>query len=289
MKNKIPVFVLTLKNSVRESLIKKRLNFLKIKHKFFYAIDGKNKENFKILREKYNQKKCLNEIGRNMTYTEISNAEGHLRIYKYIVKNNILNAIVMEDDCYPSKLLCDWLRLEYFFSKKRDYDVIQIYHSSGLVYKNPVELILGKFSLHKTCFTLPYNTCYQITKKACEYILIKNKKISRPGDWPINFHNSSLKQFVVLPNFTSLHFNHLKTSHNIKAWKKFDKMKENKKFIPFYNFFTALYFIFHFPYFLGRYNNYIYYKEKYLLKKIFYIRSLFSRNYINLEDKRYEG
>lgn len=284
LKSKTPVFVLTIKDSKRERLIKKRLNFLRINYKIFYAINGKNKDNFKILSHKYDQKKCLNELGRNMTYTEISNAEGHLRIYKYIVDNNILNAVVMEDDCYPSKTLCDWLKLDYFFKKKKNYHVIQIYHSFGLIHRKPREFILGKFSLYKTCFTLSYTTCYQITKKACEYILSKNKKISRLADWPINFYNSKLNQFIALPHLVSLHFNHLNTSHNKDAWKNFDRMEKIKKFVPFYNIITALYFLFHVPFLLRKYKNYSYYKEKYLLPKIFFIKNLFSNNYINLNN-----
>ena len=81
-----PVFLLTIKNSKRERLIKSKLNSLKIRYKVFYAINGNDKKNSKILNSFYNSRKCLNEIGRDMKLTEISNAEGHLRIYKYIVK-----------------------------------------------------------------------------------------------------------------------------------------------------------------------------------------------------------
>lgn len=283
MTKKTPVFVLTVRNSLREIQIKKRLNFLKISHKFFYAINGRNPENFKILETKYDKKKCINILGRDMTYTEISNAEGHLRIYKYIVKKNIFNAVIMEDDCYSSEALSDWLKLYNFF-KRRDYDIIQIHHLSGFVYKKPAQVVYNKFFLHSTCFTLPYTTCYQITKKACEYILNRNKKISRPADWPLNFYNSNLRQFIVLPRLVSLHFNHLKTSHNKKIWKNFDKMEKIKRFVPFYNFITALYFLLHVPFLLRKYKNYSYYKEKYLLPKIFFIKSLFSNNYINLKN-----
>lgn len=282
MKKKINVFVLTVKNSYREHIIRKRLNFLKINYKIFYAIDGRDPDNFKVLHNKYNKEDCLNVLGRDMTYTEISNAEGHLRIYKHIIKKKILNAVIMEDDCYPSKILCDWLNLGYFFQKK-NYDIIQIYHSFGIVYKKPLEIIFDKFFLHKSCFTLSYTTCYQITKKACEYILSRNKKISRLADWPINFHDSKLSQFVVLPRLVSLHYNHLNTSHNKEAWENFNKIEKIKRFIPFYNFLTLLYFLLHIPFVLKKYKNYSYYKEKYLLPKIFAMKNLFSNNYINLK------
>jgi len=283
MKTQINVFVLTIKNSNREYLIKQRLNFLKINYKIFYAIDGRDPNNFKILQKKYNQKKCLNELGRDMKYTEISNAEGHLRIYQYIVNNNISNAVIMEDDCYPSKLLRDWLKLDYFFSKNK-YDIIQIYHSYGLVYKNSFTLIPENFFLYKACFTIPYTTCYQISKKACKYIIKRNKKVSRLVDWPINFYNNKINQHVVLPYIVSLRFDHISTSYQKNLWIKFNKLKDIKKFIPFYNFISALYYFSHLPFFFGIVKNYSYYKEVFLLKKIFYFKNFFLSNFINLEN-----
>jgi glycosyl transferase family 25 len=285
MKTKINVFVLTIKNSSREYLIKQRLNFLKISYKIFYAIDGRNPDNFKILLKKYNRNKCLNELGRDMTYTEISNAEGHLRIYQYIINNNIMNAVIMEDDCYPSKLLRDWLKLDYFF-RSNEYDIIQIHHSSGLVYKNSLKLIPKNFFLYKACFALPYTTCYQITKNACKYIIKKNKKISRLVDWPINFCDNEIKQYVVLPYIVSLRSDHISTSYQKNLWIKHDKLKNIKKYKLFYNFISAIFYLSHLPFLFRICKNYSYYKEAFLLKKIFYIKNLFSNNFINLETSR---
>jgi GR25 family glycosyltransferase involved in LPS biosynthesis len=280
-KNTLPVFVLTIKNSIREKVLKRRLNLLKINHKFFYAISGKKKKNFSILDKKYDSIKSKQTIGRDMTYTEISNAEGHLRIYNYIVKKKILNAVIMEDDCWPSKILSQWLKLRIFFNK-RHYDIIQIYHSFGLVYKKPV-IKISRFSIHRACFGLPYTTCYQISLKACKFIINNNKKISQLVDWPIYFHKVNIKQFIVLPYLVSLQHNHFNTSYQRILWKKFHMIKILKKIIPFYNLITALYFLSHLPFFLRFYKNYSYYKEKYLLRKIFFIKNLFSNNYINLE------
>jgi GR25 family glycosyltransferase involved in LPS biosynthesis len=277
-----PVFVLTLKNSLREKTLKKRLNLLNIRYKIFYAINGKEKKNFKTLDRFYNSTKAKQVIGRDMTYTEISNAEGHLRIYNYIIKKKIFNAVIMEDDCYPSKLLCDWLKLYNFF-KNKNYNIIQIYHSFGLVKKIPKKIILNRFSLHIACFTIPYTTCYQITKKTCQYIVARNKKIFRLVDWPINFHNSKIKQYVVLPYIVMLRHDHAETSYQTYLWKKFNILKRIKKSIYFYNLITTLYFLLHIPFFLRIYKDYCYYKELFLLRKFFYIRNFFSSNYINLE------
>jgi len=277
----IPVFILTLKNSSREINLKKRLDLLKIDYKIFYAISGKEKKNFKILDRLYDSTKAKQIIGRDMTYTEISNAEGHLRIYKYIIKKKISNAVIMEDDCWPSKILSEWLKLSFFFSAQ-NYDIIQIYHSFGLIYKKPVKKISESFLIYKACYGLPFTTCYQISLKACNYIIRNNKKITQFVDWPIYFHKRKIKQFAVLPYVASLQYNHFNTSYQGNLWKKFHIIQDLKKIIPFYNFITALYFLSHIPFFFRLHKNYSYYKEKYLLRKIFYLKNLFFNNYIDL-------
>jgi GR25 family glycosyltransferase involved in LPS biosynthesis len=279
----IPVFVLTLKDSLREKILRKRLNLLDVNYKIFYAINGKEKKNFKILNRFYDSVKSRQTIGRDMTFTEISNAEGHLRIYKYIIKKKISNAVIMEDDCWPSKILSQWLELGFFFSKQ-SYDIIQIYHSFGLIYKRPVKIISKIFSIHRCCFTLPYTTCYQISLKACNYIIKNNRKITQLVDWPIYFHKGKIKQFAVLPYLVSLQYNHFSTSYQGNLWKKFHILQNLKKIVPFYNFITALYFLSHIPFFFRLHKNYSYYKEKYLLRKIYYLKNLFFNNYIDLSN-----
>jgi len=281
--NKIPVFLLTIKNSSRETHIRKKLKSLKIRYKIFYAIDGKKQNNYKILDKMYDKKECIRTMGRVMSYPEISNAEGHMRICKYIIKKNISNAIIMEDDCYPSKDLNQWLALSNFFKKKK-YDVIQIYHSFGLIYKETFEVINKKFSIYETCFAIPYATCYQISKKACEYIVKKNKLISRNADWPINFHGSNLKQFVLLPHLVSLRYDHEETSCQKNIWDNYRIIERIRKFIPFYNIFTALFYLFCIPFIFRIYKDYSYYKERYFLRKYFFLKNLFVRKYINLEN-----
>jgi GR25 family glycosyltransferase involved in LPS biosynthesis len=277
----IPVFLLTIKNSSREFRIRKKLDHLKINYKIFYAIDGKKSSNFETLDSIYNKKKCIHEMGRNMSYSEISTAEAHLRIYKHIIKQNISSAVIMEDDCHPSKDLNRWLILDSFF-KKRNYDVIQIYHSFGLVYNRATEIVKNKFSIYRTCFTIPYATCYQISKKACRHIVNQNKLISRIADWPINFHQTKLRQFIVLPYIVTLRHDHDKTSFQKNIWDYYKVIEGVKKFIPFYNFITALFYLLHIPFILRIYKDYPFYKENYLLKKIFYIKNIFSNKYINL-------
>ncbi len=282
----LPVFVLTVKNSIRESQIKKRLDYLKIKYKIIYAVNGHNKENYNYLNKIYDKKKSHYLLGRYLSYPEISNAEGHLNICKIILKKKIKNAIIMEDDCYPSKELKFWIKQGGFFNNNI-YDVIQFYHKFGLVTKNPVHKI-KKFGIYKTCFTVPYATCYQVSMRACEFFVNKNKFITRNADWPINLYNSGLKQFVILPHIASVYYAHESTSCQKKIWDTYRSTEKIKKMIPFYNILTAFYFIFHIPFLLGKQKDYSFYKEHYLLRKFYFIKNLIVKKYINLEDTFYD-
>ena len=62
MNNKIKVFVLSLKNSKRTKLIKKRLKDININFKILYGINGKSKTNYKKLEKLCNKKKTKNYI-----------------------------------------------------------------------------------------------------------------------------------------------------------------------------------------------------------------------------------
>jgi GR25 family glycosyltransferase involved in LPS biosynthesis len=285
MRNKTPVFLLTVKNSLREKQIKKRLKFLGIVYKTFYAIDAKISSNHKILNKIFDIKKCKYVMGRPMNFVEISNAECHLRIYKYILSKNILNAIVMEDDCYPYKFFKKWLDLDNVFSKK-NFDVIQLYHSFGLVFKKPEMTINKKFFLHKTCFTLPYTTCYQISLKACKYILKRNKKIFRTGDWSINFSEKQLTQFACLPRIVTLCRNHESTSSQANIWKRYKKIELIKKYFPFYDVFSNLYYLLHIPFFLRIYKDYNFFKEVYWFKNYYFFENFLFNKYLNLKYKK---
>lgn len=279
-----PVYLLTIRNSKREFIIKKKLDLLKIKYKIFYAIDGRDPVNFGTLDRYYDSKKSHYHLGREMTYFEKSCAEGHQRIYKYIIKKNIKNAVIIEDDCKPSKLLLKWLNLNDYF-KKNEYDIIQIFHSFGKVYKSSCRKIMN-FSIYQSCFVIPYTTCYQISQNACRHIVKKNKKIGRLVDWPINIHEGKIKQYVVMPDLVSLFPDHMTTSAQVDLWKFHSFLKLLKKIIPFYDVFTTIYYFSHLPYIFSSARDYSYYKEKFLMKKIFYIKALFSSNeYIDIAKK----
>lgn len=282
MKNLIPIIVLTLKNSIREKTITNRLKLLKLNYKIIYGVDGRNKEERIYLNKRYNKFKSELSAQRELSYEDIACSYGHLKIYQYIVKKKIETAIIMEDDCFPSKYFHNWLLIDKNFLKK--YDIIQFTAPRGFIYKKPINLFNNQFSLHKAKTKLPTTTCYQINIKACKYILkISNKKVCGVADWPINFLDLKIKQFFVLPIIASVHYNHIKSSFNKLLQLQILKRLKIKKFIPLYNIFVGFYYLLHFPYFLKFFNNYKYYQEEFLRVYITMFQNFFSRTFIDLE------
>jgi glycosyl transferase family 25 len=296
LKKKIPVFVVTIKNSLREKSIVARLNHLKFNYKLFYSIDGNDPKNYYFLKKKYNQFISESIRTKIMTYQEISIAYAHLEIYKYIVKNKIAAAVIMEDDCFPSKNLVNWVN--YNYGKINNFDIINFYTISGYLEKKPYFITENKFKIFKACTHIPNATCYQINLNACKYILKKsNGKVFSVADWPVLFSKRELMLYSVIPLIAGLHHDHLSTATNKSLWKNRNYLKIIKKFIPFYDILTAIYYVLHIPILIGKNVwggsganfdlKYSFYREYYLDKKIFYIKNLFSKKFIRLE--RYEN
>jgi GR25 family glycosyltransferase involved in LPS biosynthesis len=292
LRKKKSIFVITIKNSKRESYIRKRLNDLKLKYKLYYAIDGNDNKNYSFLDSKYNKSVSENIMGNKMNYPEISIAYSHLSIYKHIVENNIPRSIIMEDDCFPSKNIIKWINCSD--DQLNNFDLINFYSVSGFLYKKPYFITNNGFKIYKAYTHIPNATCYQINLKACKYIVKKScNKIFTVADWPILFSKKELDLYSVVPLLSGVHFDHLSTATNKSLWKNKNYVEAIKKKIPLYRLLSAFYYIFHIPILLGRKVwggpkaslklRYSYYKEFYLNKKICYIKNFFLEEFIDLD------
>jgi GR25 family glycosyltransferase involved in LPS biosynthesis len=297
LKKKIPIIVITIKNSLREKNIVTRLNYLKLNYKLFYSIDGNNPKNYYFLKKKYNRTISENIRSKKMTYQEISIAYAHLEIYKYIVRNKIPAAVIMEDDCYPSKDLVNWVDCSY--EEINNLDIISFYAISGYLEKKPHFVTANKFKIFKACTHIPNATCYQINLKACKYMLKKSKgKVFAVADWPVLFSKGELNLYCVIPLIAGLHHDHLSSATNKALWQNRNYLKSIKKFIIFYDILTAIYYVLHIPILIGKNVwggsglnldlKYSFYREYYLDKKIFYIKNLLSKKFIRLEKYEYD-
>lgn len=114
MNNLPPIFIISLKDSTRRKEISARLNSLELDFQFVDAVYGKEltqeqlkQIDFEYYPQKYAAKKPL-------TLGEIGCALSHIKMYEYIVANNIPEAIILEDDAivslYFKQILKDVLR-----------------------------------------------------------------------------------------------------------------------------------------------------------------------------------
>ncbi len=97
-----PVFVISLVDSPRRAFIADRLNAMGIKFEFFDAVYGKTLPQ-EIL-EKVDYDYYVKELKskKKLTLGEIGCAMSHIGVYEKIVRENIPQAIILEDDAVVS-------------------------------------------------------------------------------------------------------------------------------------------------------------------------------------------
>lgn len=282
-KQLIPIFVLTLKDSSREKIIRTRLEELKLRYKIFYGVNAKLKKNINFLNKIYDKKRALQVLERDLDLYDLACAYGHIKIYNYIARNRVQNSIIMEDDCFPSETFKEWVLIKKSFLNNLDF--VQFYSNSGLIFKKPDILLNKKFSIHKASTHLPLMNCYQINLKSCKFLLkYFNKKIFQTSDFPAEYFNKKIKQFFVTPIMAGTHINHFRTSTNKKIWSSVKILSGLRKLVPAYSLFNALIHISHIFFLFNKQTSYRFYKLNFLNYKIEILKNFFHKNYLNLSD-----
>jgi GR25 family glycosyltransferase involved in LPS biosynthesis len=282
MTTKIKVFVLSLKNSKRTKLIKKRLKDIKINFKILYGINGKKKINYQKLEKLYNKKKTQNYIGRQLSYPEIAASYAHISAYKIIIKKKIKSAIIMEDDIYPSKALKCWIKNNV--SIKNNYILgFYSYPALGFVYKKAKKIIANcKIKIHDSRTHLFNGSCYQININTCKKILkFTNGKVSGFSDWPFNLKKNKINLGVTLPYLNTFFKNISYTSdsrneYDIKLFKFTEKFPD-----VFQAVLRFFYYISYLSFFVRKYSNVDFYNEQFFSKYFVQIKNLFTNKYYN--------
>jgi len=97
-------FVITLEHSQeRRNLISARLGELEMPFEFYPGVDGRKVD--LLSHQNYSKWKRRMFFGRDLSNGEYGCILAHKSIYEHIVKNNILTALILEDDA----ILCDEL------------------------------------------------------------------------------------------------------------------------------------------------------------------------------------
>jgi GR25 family glycosyltransferase involved in LPS biosynthesis len=287
---KIKVLIIALKNSKRLPYLRKKLNKLKIKFKVIEGINGNYYYKEKKLNKISNEKKIYKTIGRTMSPSEIGAAASHIKAYKFIVKNNIDQAIIFEDDAIPSNILKEWINNNYELDNNQILSFFA--YPSGFLEKRPFKKILNnKISLYYAKTHIYSNSCYQINNYTCKKILsITKGKVIGLADWPFNTSAHLIRLIVTLPFLTVINdrgLSNLSASRNKILGKKNILIKKliPKSILPIIE---LLYYIFYIPYLFGKYKNLQFYKEHFYKKKIELMKNYFFKSSLNLYEMSYK-
>lgn len=284
----IPVFIISLKNSPRIKKLKKRLKNIKISYKIFSGVDGNYLQKKKKLHLVYSKKLTKKNIGRELSAPEVGAAASHLSIYNYIIKKNISQAIIMEDDAFPSKFLYQWINNNI---KVENNQILNFFcYPTGYIEKKPYKYIFNNsIKLHKIVGHTFGASCYQINNYTCKKIifLTKNKVIGYP-DWPFSITLNKINLSITLPLLALINdegLSHLKEERD----KKIKSNQFIKKMLPskFIKILRIFYYFSYLPYFISKYPNKNFYYEHYVQTLITQLKNFFSNKYLQLEKVYY--
>ena len=282
MKHNINVFVLSLKNSKRLTRLKKRLKKLKIKYKVIYGINGREYYKSNKLDELVDFKKLYNTIGRKFSPSEIGGAASQLKIYKYIVKKKIDQAIIMEDDAYPSAQMAEWIKQKI---QVKNNEVLGFYaYPGGFIEKKIKRKSLKNINIHKAAKHLYNCSCYQINKHTAKKILkITKGKVIGFADWPFNTIRDNISINITIPFMAIINdkgISYLKETRNKMFNNNLEKIK---RILPkkVFKIISIIYYLSFLPMILGKYKNYNFYIEHFFLKSFYEVLNFFIEIHFN--------
>ena len=280
MKQDIKVFVISLKNSKRFYRLEKRLKKLKIKFKIINGINGLEFYKKRKLNKISDEEKIINQIGRKMSPSEIGAAASHLKTYNFIVKNKINQAIILEDDAYPSKKLSEWIKKSI---KTGNNEITSFYaYPSGFIEKKSKRTVLKNIGIHNSKTHLFNSACYTINNFTAKRILkITNGKVIGYPDWPFNTITDQIQLSVTIPFMAIINdrgISHLLHSRNKMLVSKFDRLK---KLIPkpLFEILSIIFYLFFIPYIFRKYRNFNFYLEQFFLKNLYSLINNFFKIY----------
>jgi GR25 family glycosyltransferase involved in LPS biosynthesis len=283
---KFTVLVISLKDNERFFVLKKRLTELNINYNVVNAINGNlyNKKKLKLI---YNKKKTENFIGRSLAPAEIGCAASHLKAYNYIIKKKIDQAIIMEDDCYPSSYLYQWIKNKNYIGNNQILNFFAYPH--GYLKKNPYKIILKqKINIHLAKTHIFGAACYQINSYTCKKIIniTKNKVTSIP-DWPFLPKKHKINIYTTLPFLTIIddqNKSYLTLQRNkiLKKNKLLDSIKKglNYRLLFIVRIFYYLSFL---AYYLNKKIDKKFYYEHFFYKYLKNLENFFFNNHIDLK------
>ena len=180
----LPILVINLKKSKeRREYMEKKLKAFGVKYEVFNAIDGWNLS--KIDQELYNEKRAKKCANRSMTPGEIGCAFSHIRIYEKMVKENIPEMLVLEDDIELDKKFFHVLFQRKKFLPK-DWQIFHLHLGGDIILKN--SFVISKIDTESNFQLLRYTAkfagtyAYVIKLEAAKYLFKKSYPVRYLAD-----------------------------------------------------------------------------------------------------------
>ena len=175
------IFVVNLESSVdRREFIGSQLEKLDLLYEIFPAVDGR-KVPQEELDEFYDGKAAIAFFGRELTRGEIGCAWSHLNIYRWMVDNQIPEALVLEDDVILNQDLKEILNRRNLFPA--DWELVFLSYNNAVASVWDRIPIYDGYKLVKFVEHPNWTSGYLITLEGAKKLLSLGYPIRMPADW----------------------------------------------------------------------------------------------------------
>lgn len=282
--NNIIILVITLKKSKRIKFLIERLQKLKLKYKIIDGINGKELYRIKKLDKYFDKKIIKNKIGREMSPSEIGAAASHLKAYKFIVRNNLQRAVILEDDALPSLNFGKWLKKTNF---NETNSILSFFaYPSGYLNKKEIKKYYdSKIRVYISKTHIYSNSSYLINKQTAKKILeVTNGKVINYADWAFNTIKDKIKLYVTIPFLVVIcdrGQSNLSKERNkilVNSNSFLNKIiSSNLLYFP-----KIFYYLLFVPFILRKYRHLEFYLEHFFIKNYYRLKNIFINSELDL-------
>jgi glycosyl transferase family 25 len=175
----LPIYVLSLLgDEERRQPLLSSLDVLKVRYKVILGVDGRRGLPSEFEAE-INRAAAEARHGRQLTDGEFACALSHRKIYQSILDENLLGALILEDDIIVDGRLIEFLQTRTY----ERADLVMLDHSHARVRGKSCEVIPG-VQLARLSLPSCRTSAYSVTAKAAAYLVRVSSPISSQADWP---------------------------------------------------------------------------------------------------------
>ncbi|QWN35855.1 glycosyltransferase family 25 protein [Cobetia sp. 4B] len=182
--NQIPIFVISLSDaSERRNSIRNKLDKLKLDYQIIDAVDGRKHDFRESHKDVIDEEWYKKRKGDPLKASEIACSLSHINIYLQMSKNDIKEAIVLEDDAIPVDDFSKFAKKEMPESAYCNITILHIYNQQYAIRKR---IVLDNIYSLYTPYQRFLGACgYYIKLSAAEHLYNKALPVWSTSDWPI--------------------------------------------------------------------------------------------------------